>query len=73
MLREVECKKPMEQLFSSLEMLRSEENGIIAVFEILTVFPEEVMEEQISDQGGIGCTFSSQFAREVSSQFHAFW
>lgn len=42
----VEHKKPIEQLFSSLQELQLQDNGDIAVLEMLTVLPEEVIEDQ---------------------------
>ncbi|MCI26041.1 transportin-3-like [Trifolium medium] len=37
---------PIEQLFYSLRNLQSEDNGNIAVLEMLTVLPEEVVDNQ---------------------------
>ncbi|KAL6003651.1 hypothetical protein ACLOJK_023884 [Asimina triloba] len=63
-IRAVEHKKPIERLFCNLDQLRSQENGNIAVLEMLTVLPEEVIDDQNSD-----CNISSdrrcQYAREV--------
>ncbi|XP_058092775.1 transportin MOS14 isoform X3 [Magnolia sinica] len=65
-IRAVEHKKPIEQLFSSLDRLRTQDNGNIAVLEMLTVLPEEVIEDQNTD-----CNISSdrrcQYGRELLS------
>ncbi|XP_043724641.1 importin-13 isoform X3 [Telopea speciosissima] len=62
-LRAVEYRKPIEQLFSSLQSLQSQDNGNFAVLELLTVLPEEVVEDQNGD-----CNISSacrcQYGRE---------
>ncbi|KAL5581494.1 hypothetical protein UlMin_013936 [Ulmus minor] len=46
MLRAVEHGKPIEQLFYSLQNLQSQDDGNIAVLEMLTVLPEEVVDNQ---------------------------
>ncbi|KAK6928618.1 Exportin-1/Importin-beta-like [Dillenia turbinata] len=48
-LRAVEYRKPIKQLFYSLQNLQSQDNGNIAVLEMLTVLPEEVVEDQSMD------------------------
>ncbi|XP_042502034.1 transportin MOS14 isoform X4 [Macadamia integrifolia] len=62
-LRAVEYRKPIEQLFSRLQSLQSQDNGNFAVLELLTVLPEEVVEDQNGD-----CNISSarrcQYGRE---------
>lgn len=63
-LRAVEHRKPIEQLFSSLHQLQSQENGNLAVLEMLTVLPEEVAEDQNRDHN-IDAARRSQFTREV--------
>lgn len=66
-LRAVEHKKPIEQLFSSLNKLQSQENGNVAVLEMLTVLPEEVAEDQSGDRN-ITAASRCQFTRELLSQ-----
>ncbi|RWW71555.1 hypothetical protein BHE74_00020692 [Ensete ventricosum] len=63
-LRAVEHRKPVEQLFSSLHQLQSQENGNLAVLEMLTVLPEEVAEDQNRDHN-IDAASRGQFTREV--------
>lgn len=63
-LRAVEHKKPIDQLFASLHQLQSQENENVAVLELLTVLPEEVVEDQNVDRS-IDFTSRSQFTREV--------
>lgn len=46
MLRAVEARKPVEQLFASLNELQGQGTGSNAVLELLTVLPEEVLEDQ---------------------------
>ncbi|CAD5182501.1 unnamed protein product [Musa acuminata subsp. malaccensis] len=65
-LRAVEHRKPIEQLFSSLHQLQSQENGNLAVLEMLTVLPEEVAEDQNRDHN-IDAARRSQFTRELLS------
>ncbi|WOL00603.1 transportin MOS14 [Canna indica] len=65
-LRAVEHRKPIEQLFSSLHQLQSQENGNLAVLELLTVLPEEVAEDQNGDNN-IDAASRSQFTRELLS------
>ncbi|XP_010929551.1 uncharacterized protein [Elaeis guineensis] len=65
-LRAVEHKKPIEQLFASLQKLQSQENGNVAVLEMLTVLPEEVAEDQNGDRN-IDAASRCQFTRELLS------
>ncbi|CAA7396031.1 unnamed protein product [Spirodela intermedia] len=65
-LRAVEHKKPVDQLFASLHKLESQENENVAVLELLTVLPEEVVEDQNVDRS-IDFTSRSQFTRELLS------
>ncbi|KAK1318956.1 hypothetical protein QJS10_CPB04g00017 [Acorus calamus] len=62
-LRAVEYKKPIEQLFLSLHKLQGQEHGDLAVLEMLTVLPEEVIEEHNIDRT-INADHRNQFARE---------
>lgn len=63
-LRATEHKQPIDQLFSSLNQLQNQENGSIAVLEMLTVLPEEVIEDQHSDSD-ISYSRRSEYGREV--------
>ncbi|KAL0920160.1 hypothetical protein M5K25_009277 [Dendrobium thyrsiflorum] len=65
-LRAVEHKMPIEQFFSSLNELQSQENGNAAVLEMLTVLPEEVVEANNGD-GSIDAGSRCQFTRELLS------
>ncbi|KAF9669428.1 hypothetical protein SADUNF_Sadunf14G0106600 [Salix dunnii] len=49
MLCAVEHGKPIEQLFYSLQTLQSQDDGNVAVLEMLTVLPEEVVDTQNTD------------------------
>ena len=64
-LRAVEHKMPIDQLFASLNKLQSLEDENVAVLELLTVLPEEVVEDQNVDRS-IDFAIRSQFTREVS-------
>ncbi|KAL5724540.1 hypothetical protein ACHQM5_007785 [Ranunculus cassubicifolius] len=64
-IRAVEHKKPIEKLFSSLQNLQNQENGDVAVLEMLTVLPEEV-ENQSSDCN-ISLTLRYQYGQELIS------
>lgn len=64
MLRSAEHKKPVEQLFASLHELQSQENGNLAVLAMLTVLPEEVVEDQSGDRN-VDAASRSRFTREV--------
>ncbi|KAL9231542.1 hypothetical protein vseg_006761 [Gypsophila vaccaria] len=63
-LRAAEHRQPIEQLFYSLHNLQTEEDGNIAVLEMLTVLPEEVIEDQSTDSS-INSTQRSQYTREL--------
>ncbi|RVW45034.1 Transposon TX1 uncharacterized 149 kDa protein [Vitis vinifera] len=63
-IRSTEHRKPIEQLFYSLQNLQSQDDSNIAVLEMLTVLPEEIVENQ-----NIDCNISSdrrcQYGQEV--------
>lgn len=65
-LRAVEHEKPIEQLFYSLQNLQSQDDGNLAVLEMLTVLPEEIVDNQNAD-----CKISSacrnQYIQEVNN------
>ncbi|BFI28436.1 transportin-3 [Marchantia polymorpha subsp. ruderalis] len=65
-LRAVEWRKPVEQLFASLSELQGQGTGSNAILELLTVLPEEVMEDQL-----VNCSVDPnrrwQFTRELLS------
>lgn len=63
-LRSVEARKPVEQLFASLNELQGQGTGSNAVLELLTVLPEEVLEDQ-SLLFGVDSVRTSQFSLEV--------
>ncbi|KAH9622089.1 hypothetical protein KSS87_005277 [Heliosperma pusillum] len=65
-LRAAEHRQPIEQLFYSLQNLQTEESGNIAVLEMLTVLPEEVIEDQSTDSS-INSTQRSQYTQELLS------
>lgn len=65
-LRAVEHRKPIEQLFYSLQNLQSQDDGNIAVLEMLTVLPEEVVEDQSTD-GKISPARRSLYGQELLS------
>lgn len=44
-----EHEKPIEQLFYSLQNLQSQDGGNLAVLEMLTVLPEEIVDNQNAD------------------------
>jgi hypothetical protein len=58
-------KTTIEQLFSNLEKLQAQNNGYIAVLELLTVLPEEVTEDLIGGTSADSQTRSC-FKREVN-------
>lgn len=66
-LRAVELKKPVEQLFASLYKIQGEGTGTNAILELLTVLPEEVIEDQ-----AVNATVNSErrwhFTQELLSQ-----
>ncbi|XP_022148144.1 transportin-3 isoform X2 [Momordica charantia] len=63
-LRTVEHGKPIDRLFYSLQNLQSVDNGNLAVLEMLTVLPEEVVDSQNVDCK-ISSSCRSQYAREL--------
>lgn len=65
-LRAVEHKMPIEQFFSSLNKLQNQENGNAAVLEMLTVLPEEVVEDSSGDCS-IDARSRCKFTRELLS------
>ncbi|XP_030483962.2 transportin MOS14 isoform X1 [Cannabis sativa] len=67
LLGAVEHGKPIEQLFYSLQNLQTQQDdGNIAVLEMLTVLPEEVIENQHGDTK-LSLTNRTQYARELLS------
>ncbi|XP_048502121.1 transportin MOS14 isoform X3 [Beta vulgaris subsp. vulgaris] len=65
-LRAAEYRQPIEQLFYSLQNFQTQEKGNIAVLELLTVLPEEVVEDQSTDSS-INSAQRSQYTRELLS------
>ncbi|WRX20292.1 Exportin-1/Importin-beta-like - like 2 [Theobroma cacao] len=65
-LRSVEHGKPIEQLFYSLQNLRTQNDGNAAVLEMLTVLPEEVIDTQTTDSK-ISASHRSQYGQELLS------
>lgn len=63
-LRAVEHGKPVEQLFYSLQNLQTQVDGNVAVLEMLTVLPEEVLDNQNADSK-ISSADRSQYGQEV--------
>jgi transportin-3 len=60
-LRAVEWRKPVDQLFASLNELQGQGTGSNAVLELLTVLPEEVIEDQtVSVDSGMRWQFSQE-------------
>ncbi|KAL5864664.1 hypothetical protein ACOSQ3_002178 [Xanthoceras sorbifolium] len=68
-LRAVEHGKPIEKLFYSLQNLQSQDNGNIAVLEMLTVLPEELIDSQVSDCN-ISSALRSQYGQELLANTH---
>ncbi|ERN06419.1 transportin MOS14 isoform X1 [Amborella trichopoda] len=67
-LRAVELENPIERLFSSLYKLQGQDSGNIAVLEMLTVLPEEVIDDQNKNHNlGLGPTYKWRFAQELLS------
>ncbi|XVF20437.1 hypothetical protein REPUB_Repub12eG0000700 [Reevesia pubescens] len=66
-LRSVEHGKPIEQLFYSLQNLRNQNDGIVAVLEMLTVLPEEIVDTQTTDSK-ISLSHRSQYGQELLSR-----
>jgi hypothetical protein len=66
-LRAVEWRKPVEQLFASLNELQGQGTGSNAVLELLTVLPEEVIEDQtVSVDSGMRWQFSQEVSHYAS-------
>uniref|UniRef100_A0A803LR72 Exportin-1/Importin-beta-like domain-containing protein n=1 Tax=Chenopodium quinoa TaxID=63459 RepID=A0A803LR72_CHEQI len=65
-LRAAEYRQPIEQLFYNLQNFQTQENGNVAVLEMLTVLPEEVVEDQSTDSS-INFAQRSQYTRELLS------
>ncbi|XP_068335020.1 uncharacterized protein [Pyrus communis] len=65
-LRAVEHGKPVEQLFYSLQNLQTQVDGNVAVLEMLTVLPEEVLDNQNADSK-ISSADRSQYGQEILS------
>eukprot|EP01018_Ginkgo_biloba_P017529 Gb_23906 [translate_table: standard] len=65
-LRSMEWKKPIEQLFASLNELQGQGNGSRAILELLTVLPEEVIEDQ-NNNGTVSSARRWQFSQELLS------
>ncbi|KAL8139982.1 hypothetical protein V2J09_006003 [Rumex salicifolius] len=65
-LRAAEHKKPIEQLFHNLQNLQCLENGNMAVLEMLTVLPEEIVEDQSTDSC-INSARRGQYTQELLS------
>ncbi|XP_044466271.1 transportin MOS14 isoform X2 [Mangifera indica] len=65
-LRAVEDGKPVEKLFYSLWNLQSEDDDNVAVLEMLTVLPEELIDTQASDCN-ISSAHRSQYGQELLS------
>ncbi|KAL6224267.1 hypothetical protein ACLB2K_003122 [Fragaria x ananassa] len=64
LLHAVEHGKPVEQLFYSLQNLQTQVDGNVAVMEMLTVLPEEVLDSQNTDSK-ITSADRSQYGQEV--------
>lgn len=65
-LRSVELKKPIEQLFASLNELQGQGSGSSAILELLTVLPEEVIEDQ-KNNSTVNSARKWQFSQELLS------
>ncbi|KAI4350398.1 hypothetical protein L6164_004856 [Bauhinia variegata] len=63
-LRVVEHGNPIEQLFYSLQNLQTQDDGNIAVLEMLTVLPEEVADNQRTDSK-ISSSPKSHYSQEL--------
>lgn len=63
-LRADEWRKPVDQLFASLNELQGQGTGSNAVLELLTVLPEEVIEDQ-SVLSSVDSGRRWQFTQEV--------
>ncbi|XP_050380525.1 transportin MOS14 [Argentina anserina] len=66
LLRTVEHGKPVEQLFYSLQNLQTQVDGNVAVMEMLTVLPEEVLDSQNTDSK-ISSADRSHYGQELLS------
>lgn len=62
-LRAVELKKPVEQLFASLSEIQGHGVGSYAILELLTVLPEEVIEDNI-----VNATVESEHRRHFTQE-----
>ncbi|XP_030461321.1 transportin MOS14 [Syzygium oleosum] len=62
-----EHEKPIEQLFYSLRNLQSQDGGNLAVLEMLTVLPEEVVDKQNADCR-LSAACRSQHGQELLAQ-----
>ncbi|CAL9014930.1 unnamed protein product [Prunus brigantina] len=65
-LRAAEHGKPVEQLFYSLQNLQTQVDGNVAVLEMLTVLPEEVLDNQNTDSK-ISSADRNQYGQELLS------
>ncbi|CAB4275551.1 unnamed protein product [Prunus armeniaca] len=65
-LRAAEHGKPVEQLFYSLQNLQTQVDGNVAVLEMLTVLPEEVLDNQNTDSN-ISSADRNQYGQELLS------
>ena len=63
--------KPIEQLFYSLQNLQTQDDGNIAVLEMLTVLPEEVVDNQHADTK-LNLAKRSHYAQEVATYLQIF-
>ncbi|CAI0555784.1 unnamed protein product [Linum tenue] len=66
-LSSVDDKKPIEQLFYSLQTLQNDDDGNVAVLEMLTVLPEEVADTRSTDSS-ISLFQRSQYGQELLSR-----
>lgn len=64
MLRATEARKPVEQLFASLNELQGQDTGSNAVLELLAVLSEEVLDDQ-SLLSSVDSSRRFQFTQEV--------
>ncbi|XP_065865601.1 transportin MOS14 isoform X2 [Euphorbia lathyris] len=65
-LRAVEHGKPIEQLFYSLQTLQNQDDDNVAILEMLTVLPEEVIDTQNTDRN-ISPAHRGQYGLELLS------
>ncbi|CAL1398449.1 unnamed protein product [Linum trigynum] len=66
-LSSVDDEKPIEQLFYSLQTLQNDDDGNVAVLEMLTVLPEEVADTRSTDSS-ISFFQRSQYGQELLSR-----